>query len=171
MNKTAQTHDSAITPPASKRFFATMGVLFLGTACLFLIMLIRMFIDVAALQLNAEQVTATITKIEKKLVGRETASSGSSAAYKHTVLVRYAYNGADYEEPLDFYSSTMDVGDKVDIYVYRDNPKIISIVGKLWFLTFFIALSIVFALVGLKLVKRASKAKVSADTPKPPARF
>ncbi len=65
-------------------------------------------------KLRAEgiKITATISKISK------------SKTKANNAYIFYTVMGQDIRVILDFYSEDMRVGDTVDIYVHKDNPKI-----------------------------------------------
>jgi len=59
---------------------------------------------------EGEQVIATITSIHG---GRE----------RKRAYIRYIFNNEEYETKLYYYSSTMRIGDDVELYINKDDPK------------------------------------------------
>ncbi|MGN0375276.1 MAG: DUF3592 domain-containing protein [Butyrivibrio sp.] len=69
-----------------------------------------------------ETITAVIADIKVTKSGDD---------YTHDVYVNYAYNGMEYNNvPLNYYSSTMYVGEEIEIYCNKDNPS--QIKGKIF---------------------------------------
>ncbi len=69
-------------------------------------------------QNHAEKTTAVITDIDTTIT-----RSGNDKKTSHTAYVSYKVDGKRYEEALNYYSSTMRIGDKIEVYYDSDNPK------------------------------------------------
>lgn len=71
---------------------------------------------------NADKVTGIVTDIGYSRVkrGNEVRRSGSTE-------VTYIYEGEEYVKSVSAYSSSIDIGDSIEIYVNRDNPRDIEL--------------------------------------------
>jgi len=71
---------------------------------------------------NADKVTGIVTDIGYSRVkrGNEVRRSGSTE-------VTYIYEGEEYVKNVSAYSSSIDIGDSIEIYVNRDNPRDIEL--------------------------------------------
>lgn len=78
----------------------------------------------------------------------------------YDVYIAYAYGGSEYEDELNYYSSSMDIGDKITIYVNPENPNEQTDGNSFTFLLIGTIFGITFPLVGIYVIIATIKGKV-----------
>ena len=70
---------------------------------------------------SEEEMEKNYVDVEAQIFDIKVHGSGDNRT--HTVFIEYMYEGKKYEDKLNYYSSTMDVGDVVEIKCNPSNPK------------------------------------------------
>lgn len=78
----------------------------------------------------------------------------------YDVYIAYAYGGREYEGELNYYSSSMDIGDKITIYVNPENPNEQTGGNAFTFILIGVIFGITFPLVGIYVIIATIKGKV-----------
>ncbi|MDR1975469.1 MAG: DUF3592 domain-containing protein [Campylobacteraceae bacterium] len=106
-------------------------------------------------KMHGVEITAQISQIKAR---REGFSRREDVTY--TVFVSYAYDSEVYEGELNYYTSSMEMGDEIDIYIDPANPKEISATGGLWLYCVFVAMSVFVAYIGFVILRAGLRIKV-----------
>lgn len=147
-------------------FFILFGAIFFAVGMTFLFSGIIHMISFNAFKNSAETVLAEITYIDPK--------SAYSDSSTHTdVLVSYTVDGQKYETELNYYTTGMQVGDTIEIYVNPDNPSKIKadvIIGDV----IFMIVGSIFAVIGgcflaVNAAKAAQRKRLISDGEQLPA--
>lgn len=139
----------------SKTGLIVFGIIFILAGIGIFVLLLRVGLDTK----NKKEVwTATTSVIQD--IERDTYRSGGEIKTDHDVYVSYVYDGVEHEGELDYYSSTMRIGDEVTIYVNPQNPnEFVDDSSSLLIVMSFIFL-IVFPGAGITVIVQAVKGNV-----------
>lgn len=91
---------------------------------IFMFLFGMIFVIVSLLFLNNYNNFIKTAVKQKAIISNITTSTNNSSSNSdsHTVYVTYTYEGKEYTESLNYYSSSMNIGDETTIYVNPENP-------------------------------------------------
>ncbi len=140
------------------KFLKVFGLIFAIIGFFSIISTIGIFIGQSSFKKGADVVDAVISDIA--ITGYHTDSDGDRNA-EHTAYVDYKYKGEYYEHiRLNYYSSSMYIGQEIEIYCKRDNPTRIQAKSMGGWIVFIPAIiGIVFMVVGISVMVSSKKVK------------
>lgn len=149
MNINVTVNGNEITDAGKKVVWHILGIvskIFLVVSIIFVVVAAIVFVVDLNAQNNSEECVGTI-------VGFDIDVSGADGDISKFPIVSYSVNGQDYKFVSNYYSSSMEAGDDVEVLYDRDNWSDATIKSGLFFIPIvFGIIAIVFGIVAIVMI-------------------